>query len=249
MESLHRPDASTYYDRNALLHNQESSLSVVGQTGRIPAHPSQVDWTVFWLMEVSLPRESKCLDVGCATLTLLHSVEGLFAVRVGVDIAVHANWRSHSEILTLKSDLDRGPLPFCNQAFHAVTMLMTLEHVFNPFHAIRELRRVCRPDGYVIIGAPNIAGIRHRLGLLVGRFPMTSAWFSFEEEAWDGYHLHNFTQASLAWLLRREGLQPLRWASHGRLQFLKRLRPSLFGADLIVLCRPVEPERRLKPRF
>jgi SAM-dependent methyltransferase len=146
-------------------------------------------------------------------------------------------------------DIDKGSLPFGDQAFDAVTMTMVLEHVFNPFHALREIWRVSKSDAQVIIGAPNLAGIRHRWTLLRGKLPVTSAWFSFDEDAWDGYHLHNFTKGSLTWLLRREGLKPLRWASQGRFQFLKRLSPSFFGADFVVLCCKAEPEPNLPARF
>ena len=65
---------------------------------------------------------------------------------------------------------------------------------------------------------------------------------SFSENAWDGYHLHNFTQASLDWLLRKEGLLPLRWAAQGRCRWLKSKWPSLFGNDLVVLASKAEPE-------
>ena len=241
-------EAASYYESNALKHGEEVPISEVGRTGQLPAVPSQVDWAVLWLMESRKPP-NRCLDIGCAQLHLLRSLQNLFGTLIGVDIAIFSNWIRHPEIVTLQADLDKGPLPFADQTFDAVTMLMVLEHVFNPFHALREIWRVSKPEARVIIGVPNLASVRHRWTLLRGKLPVTSAWFSFEEEAWDGYHLHNFTQNSLTWLLRREGLQPIRWSSQGRGQLVKRLRPSLFGADFVVLCKKTEPERCLPPRF
>jgi SAM-dependent methyltransferase len=244
-------DATGYYQQNADdlgKHGPINPLSTVVQTGKLPASPSQTDWALFWMLGCRAKR-SVCLDIGCAHLYLLRPALPLFERCVGVDITSHPAWLDFPEIQTHIVDVDRGPLPFIDQSFDVITMLMTLEHVFNPFHAVREIWRVAKPDAQVIIGVPNIAGIRHRLGLLFGRFPVTSARYSFEEDAWDGYHLHNFTQASLAWLLRREGFEPIRWASHGRLQILKRLSPALFGDDLMVLCRKVEPQRNAPPIF
>jgi hypothetical protein len=122
---------------------------------------------------------------------------------------------------------------------------MVLEHVFDPFHCVRELRRVCKSGGRVVIGVPNIAGLKRRFEVLFGKMPITSARFSFSENAWDGYHLHNFTRESLGWLLKREGLKPLHWAAQGSFVTLKRLRPSLFGNDLIVLAEKTNPQPEL----
>lgn len=241
-------DNHTYYLRNTVRHGQESPISNVVQAGKLPTRPTSFDYATFWLMGIPGKRTA-CLDIGCGTLTLLRSVESLFEKQFGIDIAAYECWSAYPSIITQVFDLDKGPLPFGDQAFDAVTMTMVLEHIFNPFHALREIWRVSKPNAQIVITVPNLASIRHRWALLRGKLPVTSACFSFEEEAWDGYHLHNFTKSSLTWLLRRDGLRPLRWASQGRLQFLKRLFPSLFGADLIVLCRKAEPEPHLPPRF
>jgi SAM-dependent methyltransferase len=175
---------------------------------------------------------------------LLIKAEPMFSERKGVDIAALPSWEAHPVIKTQICDLDSGPLPFADETFDAVTCLMVLEHVFDPFHAVREMRRVCKRRGRVVIGVPNIAGPKRRLELLAGKLPITSARFSFAEDAWDGYHLHNFTKNTLAWLLHKEGLRPVRWASQGRLARLKRLRPSLFGNDLIVLAEKTTPDSK-----
>jgi SAM-dependent methyltransferase len=238
-------DATAYYRRNAKLHGSGGELSQVVRTGRLPESPSEMDWAIHWLLS-GRARLKSCLDVGCGPLRFLRSVAERCDECWGVDIADHDLWAAHAQIHTQVCNLDQGSLPFEDQTFEAVVMLMVLEHVFNPFHAVRELRRVCHAEGRAVIGVPNLAGIRNRLWLLLGRLPVTSARFSFDEDAWDGYHLHQFTQVSLAWLLQREGLQPLAWASAGRLQALKRLRPSLFGGDLIVLCSVSEPRPGLR---
>ena len=168
-----------------------------------------------------------------------------FERRAGVDIASFPAWEGHPAVEARVSNLDEGPLPFASESFDAVTCLMVVEHVFDPYHAVRELRRVCKPAGRVIIGVPNLAGIKRRMELLLGKLPITSSQNSFTEGGWDGYHLHNFTKTSLDWLLRKEGLIPLRWAAQGSFKFLKQAWPSLCGNDLIVMARRGEPELTL----
>ncbi len=233
-------NAQEYYARNVLLHGQGLPQPKPQDLARLPGVPSESDYALFWLSQTGI--RGAILDVGCAGLDLLIKAEPLFNERQGVDIVRLPCWEAHSAIKTRTCDLDGGPLPFADESFEAVTCLMVLEHIFDPFHAVRELRRVCKPQGRVVIGVPNIAGPKRRLELLVGKLPVTSARFSFAEDSWDGYHLHNFTKNTLSWLLRKEGLRPMRWASHGRLARLKQLRPSLLGNDLIVLAEKTAPD-------
>jgi SAM-dependent methyltransferase len=243
-------DAKAYYEQNAQTHGEERATSPVLATGRIPKSPGEVDLAVSWLLRHLHPKpSSRCLDVGCAQLTFLRSVQPLFGERWGIDIAQYGNWRDHPDIHTFVCNLDQAGLPFADRTFDAVVMLMVLEHVFNPFHAVREVRRVCMPDGYSVIAVPNIAGWKHRLALLRGQLPVTATRQSFNREAWDGYHLHYFTQASLEWLLRIVGLRPLAWGASGGLPRLKQLRPDLIGSDIMVLCQPCEPSPGLAPNF
>ncbi len=225
-------DAQEYYERNAKLHpaGYEETLS----------RNSEPAIVADWLKDRSAAGGS-ILDMGCAGLTLLRHVSRHYSYVAGVDIAYQPSWTETPEIDTRVHDIDREPLPFEDEQFDDVTCLMVLEHVFDPYGALSELRRVMKADGRLFLAVPNIASIRTRLDLVFGKVPVTSSVNSFHEEAWDGNHLHSFTRKSLTWLLLRQGLQPLEWKSSGRLQFLKNLRPSLFGSDLMVLARKIEP--------
>jgi len=214
---------------------------------QLPCAPAEMDYALHWLTLDDM--HGAILDVGCAGLRLLASVGDRFTRRCGVDIVSFPAWAGHPGIEARTWNLDEGELPYPDETFDAVTCLMVVEHVFDPYHAVRELRRVCKSDGRVIVGVPNLAGIKRRLELLMGKLPITSAQHSFSENAWDGYHLHNFTQASLDWLLRKEGLVPTRWAAQGRLRWLKQTWPSLFGNDLMVMAIKAEPQPHLSFPF
>jgi len=233
-------NAEQYYERNVLLHGMDKPRLEARDFDRLPAVPSELDYALCWLRGEGIT--GRIIDVGCAGLTLLRSAKTLFTSRHGIDIVTLPIWDDYPEIQTQVCNLDNAPLPYADDSFDAVTCLMVLEHVFDPFHAVRELRRVCRREGRIVISVPNIAGLKRRFEILLGKLPITSARFSFGEDSWDGYHLHNFTRATLHWLLRKEGLEVMRWAAQGKRPWLKQWRPSLFGNDLIVLARKVEPE-------
>jgi SAM-dependent methyltransferase len=240
-------NAQEYYSRNVLLHGQGLAQIKPHDCTTLPRVPTETDYALYWLSKEGI--RGGILDVGCAGLDLLIKSSQLFSHQNGVDIVSLPAWAAYPAIRTRTCNLDQGPLPYDDESFDAVTCLMVLEHVFDPYHGVRELRRVCKSNGRVVIGVPNIAGPKRRFELLAGKLPVTSARFSFSEDSWDGYHLHNFTKATLDWLLRREGLIPIRWAAQGKFRTLKRLRPSLFGNDLIVLARKTIPNPSLQFPF
>lgn len=231
--------AEEFYQQHALKQPVEFETLEQGD-GKLSARPSESEYALHWLAQEGI--RGALLDVGCGPLRLLQAARGRFQQRVGLDIAGMAVWEQHPDISTQIADLDKGPLPFGDASFDAVTCLMVIEHVFDPYHAVRELRRVCKPAGRVVIGVPNLVGIKRRLEILLGRLPITSTQHSFDSGAWDGFHLHNFTKGSLDWLLRKEGLQPIRWAAQGAFPWFKQRFHSLLGNDLIVMASRAEPQ-------
>jgi SAM-dependent methyltransferase len=232
-------NAEQYYQRIVLLHGQTMVQGEHRDFLRLPPVPTEMDYALQWLQQEGVG--GSIIDVGCAGLRLLANATW-FKFRAGVDIVSFPAWAGHPSVEARVCNLDEGALPYADESFDALTCLMVVEHVFDPYHAVRELRRVCKPAGRVIIGVPNLAGIRRRLELLRGKLPITSSLNSFSEGGWDGYHLHNFTRASVNWLLRKEGLTPLRWAAQGRFKRFKQAWPALFGNDLIVMAGRSEPK-------
>jgi 2-polyprenyl-3-methyl-5-hydroxy-6-metoxy-1,4-benzoquinol methylase len=118
--------------------------------------------------------------------------------------------------------------PFEDQQFDVVIAMMIVEHLFDPFHSFRDLARICRKGGSVLVNLPNIAAIRCRLSLLFGRMPVTSSRDWFEKREWDGNHLHYFTIADTIRVAELVGLRLRKTYSVGAARALKNLAPSLF---------------------
>lgn len=62
-----------------------------------------------------------------------------------------------------KYDLNEG-LPFKQSSFDVVIGLEVLEHLYNPYEMMKEIKRVLKPNGYAIISMPNTASIFSRIG-------------------------------------------------------------------------------------
>ncbi len=58
-------------------------------------------------------------------------------------------------------------LPFEDASFDYVVCVEGIEHTENPYNAIRELARVLRPEGKLILTTPNYLNIERRLKFLV----------------------------------------------------------------------------------
>jgi 2-polyprenyl-3-methyl-5-hydroxy-6-metoxy-1,4-benzoquinol methylase len=73
-----------------------------------------------------------------------------------------------------------------DNVFDLVISIETIEHLENPFHFIREISRITRPNGIVVITTPNVHGIRSRLKFLFCGLPTL---FEYVEDDKMGQHI------------------------------------------------------------
>jgi ubiquinone/menaquinone biosynthesis C-methylase UbiE len=128
------------------------------------------------------------LDVGCntgyGTLRFLPVANRV----VGVDVSPRAIEAARERALDGRPEfiVTTGfELPFPAGTFDLVTSFQVLEHVPDPVAFLRELARVARPGGTVILATPNAA-----TRLYPGMTP------------WNRFHVHEYVAAELADLLR-----------------------------------------------
>lgn len=177
----------------------------------------------------------RLLDIGCWNGYLLERIRalGLYKELFGVDIVPEAVESARSKgFSTYVVDLNTDPLPFPDEYFDGVTMLAVLEHIFDPYAVIKEVYRVMRPGGELVIDVPNVASFTNRLRILFGRIPITST-----DPGWDGGHLHYFTKHALDHFLKSQGFVVLKRKTTGGHPELREWRISLLGGELVYWCR------------
>jgi 2-polyprenyl-3-methyl-5-hydroxy-6-metoxy-1,4-benzoquinol methylase len=120
-----------------------------------------------------------------------------------------------------------------------------LEHVRDPGAALRRLRSLLDPGGWIVVSTPNIANWSVRLLLLAGRFEYT------ERGIMDRTHVHFFTRRTLLRLLRDNGFAVTRFDVTCPLPVLRRppltrwahgaagALPGLLAYQFVVTARPV----------
>ena len=81
-----------------------------------------------------------------------------------------ANWKTRLGIRVIESDILSQPLPLETASVDVVTCINSLEHWHHsPKRLFREIDRVLRPCGYLVLVTPNAANLRKRISALAGR--------------------------------------------------------------------------------
>jgi SAM-dependent methyltransferase len=151
-----------------------------------------------------LPAVDRLLDVGCGDGALRVQLDGRARLTLGLDRHLPACRAATGRGLVSQcAELDARHLPYRDGVVDAVACLDVLEHVLDPRHLLRELARVLRPRGTLVLTTPNIRYYGFLLALARGRFPRTSG----DPEGYDGGHLHYFTFADVGELLEAAGFE------------------------------------------
>jgi SAM-dependent methyltransferase len=108
-----------------------------------------------------LPSGARVLDAPCggaAALTLTLQEQGFTAV--GADLDLEARTRLGKAFV--QANLD-APLPWPDQHFDAVISTEGIEHLENHFFFLREICRILKPGGLLVLTTPNITALRSRV--------------------------------------------------------------------------------------
>lgn len=100
-------------------------------------------------------------------------------IRMGDRNYILERFRKHN-IQTIETNLLEGKLPLEDETFDLAIIMAVIEHFpGSPRKILEEAKRILKPGGILVIEVPNIAALRNRLKLLVGRsihFPIED-WY------------------------------------------------------------------------
>jgi 2-polyprenyl-3-methyl-5-hydroxy-6-metoxy-1,4-benzoquinol methylase len=108
-------------------------------------------------------------DVGCGTGDLWRTIGGRFTRCIGIDAVRYDDLPD--DIDFRGADLDCARLPIADDSVDAAAAVEVIEHLENPRALVRELVRVVRPGGWIVVTTPNQLSVLSLLTLLLkGRF-------------------------------------------------------------------------------
>lgn len=138
-----------------------------------------------------------CLDVGCASGYMLSEIAKVFPgpEYIGVDIYDKAIDHAKKTYPDLKFKVASAEkLPFKDSAFDLILFYETIEHVEHPEACLKELRRVLKKKGTLILTMDS------------GNWLFRIVWLIWENtrgRIWKGAHLHPFHHGELERVIKR----------------------------------------------
>lgn len=103
------------------------------------------------------------LDAGCGTGDLWRAVSRRFTACTGMDAVRYPGLPA--DVTFLAANLD-GPLPIEDASVDTAAAIEVIEHLENPRAFVRELVRVTKPGGWIVMTTPNQLSLLSLLCLL-----------------------------------------------------------------------------------
>ena len=176
-------------------------------------------------------------DVGCGNGLFSASLKDRHGVTLygydGSEYALKAAAKRRFDKVILTRDLSSYPLEAENDFFDFVLVKDVLEHLVRPEYALREIVRVMRLGGLVLVSVPNEFNLWKRLRFVFTNNLDTYRYFPAAKE-WDRPHIRFFTSRGLRALLELCELQVIKDYSFyfpQRLPIIHKIPPYmlLFG--------------------
>lgn len=110
-------------------------------------------------------RGATLVDVGCGRGALRRHVQPHCSRYIGLDILRWEDFPADAEFEQVDLETGRSGLP--DATADVVVSLETIEHLENPRAVVRELARLARPGGLILVSTPNQLSLGSKLCLLL----------------------------------------------------------------------------------
>lgn len=179
----------------------------------------------------------RVLDIGCGDGTIDVYLQNNLGVKVvGIDISKGAVEKAKQKGVEAKVASAEEKLPFKNHEFDAVFWGDNIEHLIDPEFTGREIKRVLKPGGKLILSTPNYGYWRYRLYFLLHGGLADTEWTGLKPWSWS--HLRFFNKELMEEFVKTVGFKKLTkfvGVSSRRLDKpLLNISPSLFGMVMVV---------------
>lgn len=189
------------------------------------------------IMANLVDKNQKVLDLGCGTGSFIKLLSKKNKQVEGIEISQKVAQIGQKKGLKITiSDL-HSSFPYQKNTFDTITAGEIIEHIYDTDFFLKEIKRVLKPNGFLILSTPNIATLGRRLMLLLGINPLLET--SLDHAAG---HIRYFTKKSLNNLLEKHNFKIIKFTSDSinfdnkgqfQSQILAKVIPT-FGARIII---------------
>jgi glycosyltransferase involved in cell wall biosynthesis/2-polyprenyl-3-methyl-5-hydroxy-6-metoxy-1,4-benzoquinol methylase len=114
------------------------------------------------------PACGRIVDLGCGGGDVARQLSGTYRDYVGCDVVRYDGFPESDSIRFRAVDLNVTPYPLDSASTDVVVSVETIEHLENPRALVREMARIVRPGGWVVLTTPNQLSLVSKASL-VGR--------------------------------------------------------------------------------
>lgn len=210
------------------------------------------------VLKTALPHikaKKSILDVGCGS-----GIISLVFKRMGHDVTAINYWSRFSSTNITSSERERSKIeelererlevegvhtedvditnsfPFKDDSFDVVLFLEVLEHINGPRKTLREIHRVLKRNGILIITTPNVANLKNRVHLFAGRSNYSDLRLYYNSERFFG-HIREYTLSEIEQMLAWEGFKVVtsKFSNCMQLPVVKNFRSNPIEASVMML--------------
>ena len=185
----------------------------------------------------------RIVDVGCGRGAMWPLVRTMFDSYLGIDGVRYDTFPR--SVPLVRADLD-GAIPLADASVDVALSVETIEHLENPRAFVRELARITRAGGWIVISTPNQLSAMSLMTLVTRQ-----RFASFQDVHYPA-HRSALLEVDLRRIAAEAGLEAIgvRYNLAGRMpltarhypRVIARLSPRLFSDTVIVTARkPARP--------
>jgi len=187
------------------------------------------------ILKILFKDGEKVLDLASGEGAVSEYLKNLGCDVTAFDISKEALRKAEKRgIKTVQGNVEET-LPFKNGSFDAIFWGDNVEHLFLPAKTLKEIYRILRTNGRIIISCPNMGYWRYRLYYLYkGMIPQTE-WYN--ADSWEWEHIRFFNMQIMNEFLKSHNFRMKNFfgVSSRRLDKpLLNLFPQLFGMIMVI---------------
>lgn len=137
----------------------------------------------------------RVLDVGCGRGLVLAKLRERGCDVVGTELSAHSSKYAREQLGLEILQKNLAECTFPDNAFDCITLFHSLEHLSDPSHELRELHRIVKPGGRILVEVPRFDSFYSKI--------FRDKWFHLDLPR----HLYHFEDETLLSLLDKGGFE------------------------------------------